>query len=98
VELKAVDFMPEFVSKLNYYISAVDDLVKSPQDNPTIGLLLCRSKNKTKVEYALRGMSQPLGVAEYLTTKLMEELESTLRAVNDLENTLNEPVTEFRAN
>ena len=98
VELKAVDFMPEFVSKLNYYISAVDDLVKSPQDNPTIGLLLCRSKNKTKVEYALRGMSQPLGVAEYLTTKLMEELESTLPSINDLENTLNEPVTEFRAN
>lgn len=64
VELKVVDFKPEFLSKLNYYISAIDDTVKMPEDNPTIGLLLCRTKSNTKVEYALRGMTQPLGVAE----------------------------------
>ena len=90
IELKVVDFMPEFLSKLNYYISAIDDLVKMPEDNPTIGLLLCRSKNNTKVEYALRGMTQPLGVAEYQTNKLIEELKSELPSIDDLENTLKE--------
>ncbi len=90
IELKAVDFQPEFVSKLNFYISAVDDLVKSPEDNPTIGLLLCRSKNNTKVEYALRGLTQPLGVAEYQTNKIIEEIKSSLPSIDDLEKTLND--------
>ena len=89
IELKVVDFKPEFLSKLNYYISAIDDLVKMPEDNPTIGLLLCRSKNNTKVEYALRGMTQPLGVAEYQTNKIIEELKSELPSIDDLESTLN---------
>lgn len=88
IELKVGDFKPEFLSKLNYYISAIDDLVKMPEDNPTIGLLLCRSKNNTKVEYALRGMTQPLGVAEYQTNKLMENLKSELPSIDDLENTI----------
>ena len=90
IELKVVDFKPEFLSKLNYYISAIDDLVKMPEDNPTIGLLLCRTKNNTKVEYALRGMTQPLGVAEYQTSKIIEELKSELPSIDDLENTLND--------
>ena len=90
IELKIGDFKPEYVSKLNYYISAVDDLIKTKQDNPTIGLLLCRSKNNTKVEYALRGMTQPLGVAEYQTTKLLESLESSLPTIDELERTLKE--------
>lgn len=88
IELKVVDFKPEFLSKLNYYISAIDDLIKMPEDNPTIGLLLCRTKNNTKVEYALRGMTQPLGVAEYQTSKIIEELKSELPSIDDLENTL----------
>ena len=87
-ELKVVDFQPEFLSKLNYYISAIDDLVKMPEDNPTIGLLLCRTKNNTKVEYALRGMTQPLGVAEYQTNKMIEELKSELLSIDDLERKL----------
>ena len=90
IELKATDFIPEYLSKLNYYISAIDDLIKMPEDNPTIGLLLCRSKNNTKVEYALRGMTQPLGVAEYQTIKMIEEMKSELPSIYDLENTLNE--------
>lgn len=89
IELKVTDFKPEFLSKLNYYISAIDDLVKMPEDNPTIGLLLCRSKNNTKVEYALRGMTQPLGVAEYQTNKIIEDLKSELPSIDDLENTIN---------
>lgn len=88
IELKATDFKPEYLSKLNYYISAIDDLVKMPEDNPTIGLLLCRSKNNTKVEYALRGMTQPLGVAEFRTNKLIEEIKSELPSIDDLEKTL----------
>ena len=90
IELKVVEFQPEFISKLNYYISAIDDLVKMPEDNPTIGLLLCRSKNNTKVEYALRGMTQPLGVAAYKTKELIENLKSSLPSIDDLEKTLNE--------
>ena len=93
IELKATDFMPEYLSKLNYYISAIDDLIKMPEDNPTIGLLLCRSKNNTKVEYALRGMTQPLGVAEYQTNKMIEELKSELPSIDDLERTVKDLAT-----
>lgn len=85
IELKVVDFKPEFASKLNYYISAVDDLLKMPQDNPTIGLLLCRSKSNTKVEYALRGITQPLGVAQFQTKKILEDIKSSLQSIDDLE-------------
>lgn len=85
IELKVVEFIPEFISKLNYYISAVDDFLKAPQDNPTIGLLLCRSKNNTKVEFALRGMTQPLGVATYETKKIMDELRSSFPTIEELE-------------
>ena len=58
VELKALEFIPEFVSKLNFYISAIDEYVKTPEDKPTIGLLLCRSKSDTKARFALRGITQ----------------------------------------
>ena len=74
---------------MSSFLCAVDDLVKMPEDNPTIGLLLCRTKNNTKVEYALRGMTQPLGVAEYQTNKIMEDLKSELPSISDLEKTLN---------
>ena len=69
---------PEFLSKLNYYISAIDDTMKKPEDNPTLGLLLCHTKSNTKVEYVLRGMTQPLGVAEYQTSQIIENLKSSL--------------------
>lgn len=64
-ELKVVPFIPDFVGKLNFYVSAVDELMKQPDDNPTIGLLICKSKDDTVVEWSFRGMNQPLGVAEY---------------------------------
>jgi hypothetical protein len=86
VELKAVPFKPEFAGKLNFYISAVDDLVRHPQDAPTIGLLLCRGKDKTLAEYALRGATQPIGVSDYqLTEALPEALASELPTVAELE-------------
>lgn len=83
IELKAVEFIPEFVSKLNFYISAVDDYVKSPEDNSTIGLLLCRNKSNKKAEFALRGISQPMGIAQYETEKLFKEVASALPTLND---------------
>lgn len=86
VELKAVEFIPEFVSKLNFYISAVDEYVKTPEDKPTIGLLLCRSKSDTKAGFALRGVTQPLGIAEYETQKLFADVASSLPKIEDLEN------------
>jgi len=88
VELKAVEFIPEFVSKLNFYISAVDEYVKTPEDKPTIGLLICRSKSDTKASFALRGVTQPLGIAEFETQKLFAEVASSLPQIEDLENSL----------
>lgn len=92
VELKAVPFDPAFVGKLNLYLSAVDDLLKQPDDGPTIGLLLCRGKQHVAVEYALRGMTQPLGVADWetqLVDKLPESLAGSLPTVEQLEAELN---------
>lgn len=73
VELKAGEFMPEYVSKLNFYISAIDDKLKTPTDEPTIGLLLCASKSNIKVEYAMRGLDKPLGVATYQLEQLVKD-------------------------
>ncbi len=72
VELKAGEFLPEYISKLNFYISAVDDNLKTSIDEPTIGLLLCASKSNVKVEYAMRGLTKPLGVASYELEQLIK--------------------------
>jgi predicted nuclease of restriction endonuclease-like (RecB) superfamily len=88
VELKAVPFEPSFVGQLNLYLSAVDDLMKHATDEPTIGLLLCRSKNKFVVEYALRHLKRPLGVAAWeteLVEKLPKELEGSLPTIEQIE-------------
>ncbi len=85
VELKAVEFIPELVSKLNFYISAVDEYVKTPEDKPTIGLLLCRTKSNTKAKFALRGVTQPLGIAQYETEKLLADVASALPQIEDIE-------------
>ena len=85
VELKAVEFIPEYVSKLNFYISAVDEYVKAPEDKPTIGLLLCRTKSNKKAEFALRGITQPLGIAQYETEKLFADVASSLPQIEELE-------------
>lgn len=88
VELKAVPFQAGFVGQLNMYLSAVDDLLRHPDDKPTIGLLLCRSKKKLVVEYALRGFTKPIGVADWetqLTEKLPETLKGSLPTVEEIE-------------
>lgn len=78
VELKSTAFKPEYAGKLNFYLSAVDDLLRHPEDRPTIGLLLCKTKNNFIAEYALKDINKPIGVAEY-ETKLIESLPKDLK-------------------
>ena len=88
IELKAIAFKPEFTGKLNFYLSAVDDLLRHPDDKPTIGLLLCKTRNRLIVEYALRDVKRPIGVAEWETKivkSLPEELKSSLPTTEQLE-------------
>lgn len=89
VDLKVSAFMPEYAGKMNFYLSAVDDLLKKKADNPTIGIVLCKSKNKVIVEYALRNTKRPMGVSTY---KLIEALPKSLRgklpSVEEISNEL----------
>lgn len=78
IELKAVPFDPAFIGQINVYLSAVDDLLRHPGDKPTIGLLLCRSKDRIVVEYALRDLKKPIGVAGW-ETKIVEKLPANLK-------------------
>ncbi|TAM89561.1 MAG: DUF1016 domain-containing protein [Candidimonas sp.] len=89
IELKGGKFKPEHLGQLSFYLTAVDEQVKHLQDNPTIGLLLCKSKNKVVAEYALRQNRQPLGVAEYkLVDSLPEELATDLPSIEQIEQEL----------
>ena len=79
MELKAVPFDPAFIGQINVYLSAVDDLLRHPGDQPAIGLLLCRSKDRIVVEYALRDLKKPIGVAGW-ETKIVEQLPENLKS------------------
>lgn len=89
IELKGGKFKPEHLGQLIFYLTAVDEQIKHAQDNPTIGLLLCKSKNKVVAEYALRQNKQPLGVAEYkLIESLPPELATDLPSIEQIEREL----------
>lgn len=91
IELKAVPFEPAFTGQLSFYLSAVDNQLRHPADAPTIGLLLCRGKDRVEVEYALQGLKQPVGVADWeteLVRALPEDLRASLPSVEDLEREL----------
>ncbi len=89
VELKASKFKPEHLGQLSFYLTAVDEQVKHPQDGPTIGLLLCKSKNKVVAEYVLRNLNKPLGVADYqLVESLPPELQTSLPSIEQIEREL----------
>ena len=91
IELKNGDFKPEYAGKLNFYISAVDDLMKTEQDNPTIGLLLCKNKRGMIAEYSLRDIEKPIGVSEYKFIKnLPKEYENILPSAEDIEKRIGE--------
>jgi predicted nuclease of restriction endonuclease-like (RecB) superfamily len=90
IDLKATDFKPEYAGKMNFYLSAVDDRLRQPEDQPSIGIILCKTKNKFVAEYALRDTHKPIGVSEYLTTESLPELlQGTLPTIEELEDELN---------
>jgi predicted nuclease of restriction endonuclease-like (RecB) superfamily len=89
VELKVTDFQPEFAGKLNFYLNVIDAQLKHVSDQPSIGILLCKTPNKIVVEYALKNVNSPLGVAEYqLTEAIPENLKGELPSIEDLEEEL----------
>ena len=86
IELKIGKFKPEYAGKINFYLSAIDDLLKQPTDNPSIGIILCKSKDRVIVEYALKDMSKPIGVSEYkLVESIPEELKTDLPTIEEFE-------------
>ncbi len=89
IELKTTEFIPEYAGKLSYYLSVANEIMKHPSDNPTIGMLICRNKNNIEADYALKGISQPIGISEYELTKLFpEEFKSSLPTVKEIEKEL----------
>ena len=89
IELKNTKFIPEFAGKLNFYLSAVDSLIKDENDNPTIGILLCKDKNNVEAEFALRDINKPIGISELkLTEHLPDNLKSSLPTIEELEEEL----------
>lgn len=90
-EFKATKFKPEHAGQLNFYLNLVDDFYKTPEDNPSIGLLLCKSRNKFEAEYALKGIQKPIGISEYqLTRSIPETLKINLPTVEEIEAELND--------
>ena len=89
IELKAGTFRPEHAGKINFYLSAVDDLLRDKKDNPSIGIILCKNKQKITVEYALRNLSRPIGVSQYkFSRSLPQKLKGSLPSIEDFENEL----------
>jgi hypothetical protein len=86
IELKNTEFKPEYAGKLNFYLSAIDDILKHPQDNPTIGIMLCKTRDKLTAEYALKDINKPIGVSEYkLSDFVPAEFADTLPSTEDIE-------------
>jgi hypothetical protein len=93
VELKATEFEPEYAGKLNFYLNVVNAQLKHPQDQPSIGILLCKTPNKIMVEYALENIASPLGVAEYqIMNAIPDNLKGDLPSIEELEQELGESV------
>lgn len=89
IELKNTTFIPHYAGKLNFYLSAVDSLLKETEDKPTIGILLCREKNNLEAEFALRDINKPMGVSEFELTQIIpENLKSSLPTIEELEKNL----------
>ncbi|MCQ6958421.1 PDDEXK nuclease domain-containing protein [Mucilaginibacter aquariorum] len=89
IELKAGKFIPEYAGKLNFYLNAVDGMLKHQHDQPTIGILICKEKNKIVAEYALKGLEKPIGISEYhLTKAIPTDLKDSLPSIADIEKNL----------
>ncbi len=99
VELKAGEFKPEYAGKLNFYLSAVDDLIRQPGDNPSIGLLLCKEKDNIVAEYALKDINKPIGLAEYkLGEAIPKDLKTVLPSIEDIEANLRRSILQASQN
>lgn len=95
IELKNTEFIPEYTGKLNFYLSAVDDILKAKEDNPSIGILLCKRKSQITAEYALRDISKPIGISEYqLIQSIPEQLKTTLPTTEDIEKEIKRKMKE----
>ncbi|HMS42529.1 MAG TPA: PDDEXK nuclease domain-containing protein [Pyrinomonadaceae bacterium] len=89
IELKVVEFNPEFAGKLNFYLNVIDAQLKHESDKPTIGLIICKTKDNIEAEYALKGIEKPIGISEYELNKILpEELKSSLPSIEEIENEL----------
>ncbi|MEO0869598.1 MAG: DUF1016 domain-containing protein [Cyanobacteria bacterium J06642_11] len=96
IELKTTEFRPEYSGQINFYVNVVNDQLKHPDDEPTIGLMLCRSRKKSIVHYALHGISQPIGVSTYeLGDVLPESVQESLPSVEQLEMEIESAAREF---
>lgn len=97
IELKNKDFKPEYAGKMNFYLSAIDDIVKHESDQPSIGLILCKNKNNVLAEYALRDMTKPIGLAEYrLIDNLPENIKTELPTIEELEAELSKDFIQIK--
>lgn len=94
VELKAISFEPEFAGKLNFYVNAVDSLIRSENDNPTIGLLICKDRDRTEVQWALEGIQTPMGVAVY-DNVMLEDLQAQLPTSEQIQQRVEQAEKEF---
>jgi predicted nuclease of restriction endonuclease-like (RecB) superfamily len=95
IDLKMTPFKPEFAGKMNFYLSAVDDLLRHPDDKPSIGLILCKTKNRIIAEYALRNTATPMGISEFRHLEnLPEQLKGTLPTIEEIEAELGKPEEE----
>ncbi len=88
VELKTGEFKPEYVGKINFYLSAVDDLLRGEGDQPSIGLILCKDKTRLDVEYALRDVNKPIGVSSFITKEIPIDIQTQLPTVAEIEEEL----------
>jgi predicted nuclease of restriction endonuclease-like (RecB) superfamily len=91
IDLKMGEFEPEYAGKMNYYLSAVDKLIKTEEDNPSIGIILCKSKDNLEVEFALQDFNKPMGISEFTFNELPENIKMNMPTIQELENELNNP-------
>jgi predicted nuclease of restriction endonuclease-like (RecB) superfamily len=89
IELKVTEFEPEFLGKLNFYLTAINELIKSDDDRPTIGILLCKNKNNVVVDFALKDINKPMGVSEYTYTQLPKDIQDAIPTLEQFRNELN---------
>jgi predicted nuclease of restriction endonuclease-like (RecB) superfamily len=97
IELKSGKFRPEYAGKLNFYLTAIDSQLRNTDDNPSIGILLCKSKDRIEVEYALRDINKPMGISEYrLTDAIPENFKTKLPSIEEIESELENKIEKNR--